>query len=49
MSIRYSLVPHGGDWREARIAQIVDEQIHPCISRHVYSRPGPIFPLRRAS
>ena len=47
-SFRYSLVPHGGNWREARVPQIADELIHPCSSRHVYSRSGADLPLQRS-
>ena len=43
-SFRYSLVPHGGDWRAARLPQVADEQIHPCSWRHVYSRTGASLP-----
>lgn len=47
-SFRYSLVPHGGDWREARIPQVAEEQIHPCSSRHVYARGGAALPASRS-
>ena len=47
-SFHYSLVPHGGDWRAARIPQVADEQIHPCQYRHVYSRKGADLPSERS-
>ena len=47
-SFRYSLVPHGGDWRSARIPQVADEQIHPCQSRHVYARAGADLPPEKS-
>ena len=43
-SFRYSLIPHGGDWRTARVPQRADEGIHACSSRHVYSRKGADLP-----
>ena len=46
-SFRYSLVPHGGNWREARIPQVADERIHPCHSRHVYGRKGADLPAQK--
>ena len=44
----YSLVPHGGNWREARVAQHAQARIHPCSSRHVYSRKGAELPMKRS-
>ena len=44
----YSLVLHGGDWRQARIPQIAEEQIHPCRSRHVYAREGATLPATKS-
>ncbi|MDE0102082.1 MAG: hypothetical protein OXN89_06860 [Bryobacterales bacterium] len=40
----YSLVFHDGDWRTARIAQVAEELIHPCRTRHIYARPGASLP-----
>lgn len=47
-SFRYSLVPHGGDWRAARVPQRADERTHACSSRHVYSREGADLPLAKS-
>ncbi len=47
-SFRYSLIPHGGDWREARIPQLAEAQIYPCSWRHVYSRRDADLPPERS-
>ncbi len=47
-SFRYSLIPHRGDWRTARIPQRAAERIHPCSARHVYSRDGADLPPERS-
>ena len=44
-SFRYALIPHGGSWREARVPQQAEAWIHPCSSRHVYSRKGAKLPM----
>lgn len=47
-SFRYSLVPHGGDWRTARVPQRAAERTHACSSRLVYSRAGADLPLSKS-
>lgn len=47
-SFRYALIPHDGDWRQARIAQKAEERIHPCSWRHVYSHRGADLPAERS-
>lgn len=47
-SFRYALIPHDGDWRQARIPQRAEEKIHPCSWRHVYSRRGADLPAERS-
>ena len=47
-SFRYSLIPHGGDWRAARVPQQAEQRIHACSSRHVYSRKGADLPLAKS-
>ena len=47
-SFAYSVIPHGGDWRLARIPQRAEEGIHPCSWRHVYSRAGADLPAARS-
>ena len=47
-SFSYSLLAHGGDWREARVPQQADQRIRPCSSRTVYSRDGADFPAERS-
>ena len=43
-SFRYALVPHSGDWREARLPQKAADWMHHCSSGHVYSRRGASLP-----
>lgn len=45
---RYSLIPHGGDWRRAGVPQRAEETIYPCTWRHVYSRPGADLPAEKS-
>ncbi len=47
-SFQYSLVPHDGDWRAARVPQQAEARIYRCRSRHVYSRPGGDLPPRQS-
>ena len=47
-SFRYCLIPHGGDWRAARVPQQAEQRIHACSSRHVYSRKGADLPLAKS-
>ncbi len=47
-SFRYSLVPHGGDWREAKIPQQAEARIHACSSGHIYSRTGADLPTEKS-
>ena len=47
-SFRYALIPHGGNWREARVPQQADAWIHPCSSRHVYGRKEAGMPMEKS-
>ena len=47
-SFHYSLLPHGGDWREARSLLRAQDQLYPVRWRHVHPRAGADFPLKRA-